>query len=249
MDMLADAASAERLIGFAGIADPFSSISHLLGACLFLCLAPRLIRRGRGSSGRLLALTVFALSCAMLLIASGVYHLAPQGTAERAFLRRLDHGAIFILIAGTFTAAHAILFTGFWRWGMITLIWVLAAVGVVAKVFFFEDVSEAVGLAFYLGMGWVGVASGVRVMQLYDWHLLRLLLAGGLAYTVGAVLEFLRWPNLAPGILGPHELFHLCVLIGVAAHWEFLLRCTEDGFVVHAQRRAEAEAEADLAAS
>ena len=126
--------------------------------------------------------------------------------------------------ADAFTAGHAILFRGLWRWGMIGLVWSLALVGAVLKLFFFAQVSEAAGLTFYLGMGWIGLASAVRIHRRYGWALLGPLFGGGAAYTVGAVLEFCRWPTLAPGVLGPHELFHLCVLLGVACHWEFTLR-------------------------
>jgi channel protein (hemolysin III family) len=216
--------TAARIVPICGICEPFSSLSHLAGAGLFAVLAPALIRRGRGCRYRVTALSVFALSCALLLAVSGVYHLLAFETPARLVLQRLDHAAIFVLIAGTFTAAHAILFRGVWRWGMIALIWLLAGAGVVLKLAFFERVSEAVGLAFYLGMGWIGLVSGYRVWRLYGGLLMRPLLGGGVAYTVGALLEFCRWPELAPGLLGPHELFHLCVLIGVACHWEFVQR-------------------------
>lgn len=212
------------IIPIPGFSEPFSSLSHLVGAGVAAVLSPGLIRRGRGSSGRVTALALFAFSCALLLAVSGVYHLLTPETTARVVMQRVDHAAIFVLIAGTITAAHAILFCGLWRWGMIVLIWLLAATGIVLKVFFFEGVSEALGLGFYLGMGWIGVISGVRVWRLYGGELLRPLIAGGLAYTAGAVLEFCRWPELAPGILGPHELFHLCVLAGVGFHWVFVNR-------------------------
>lgn len=217
-------------VPLAGLSDPFSSVSHLLGALLFACLAPRLIRRGGDTPGHALALAVFSGSCVLLLTVSGIYHTLPHDTPARALLQRCDHAAIFALIAGTFTAGHAILFRGIWRWGMITLIWTLAAVGILLKTVFFEHVSEALGLAFYLGMGWIGLLSGFKVLRVYGWPLLLPLIGGGLAYTIGAVLEFARWPDLAPGLLGPHELFHLCVLLGVACHWEFTHRFADGRF-------------------
>ncbi len=223
-------AAVDPILSIPGFTDPFSSISHLLGALLFALLAPYLIWLGRGCRGRVAALAVFSASSVLLLIMSGTYHLLPHATPARELMQRLDHAAIFALIAGTFTAGHAILFRGPWRWGMIVGIWSLALAGIILKTFFFEQVSEAVGLSFYLGMGWIGVLSGQRVLRLYGWHLLRPLLGGGVAYTVGAVLEFARWPTLAPGVLGPHELFHLCVLIGVACHWEFIRRFADGRF-------------------
>jgi len=214
----------ERIIPWLGLADPVSAISHLVGAVAFGYLTPRLVRRGRGSPGRVLALGVFAVSCIVLLSVSGVYHVQAEDSPARALFQRLDHAAIYALIAGTFTAGHAILFRGLWRWGMIALIWSLALAGILMKTVFFESVSEGLGLASYLGLGWIGIVSGVRVERLYGATLFRPLFAGGAAYTVGAVLEFLRWPELVPGHFGAHELFHVLVLGGVGCHWLFAWR-------------------------
>jgi hypothetical protein len=89
-----------------GFSDPVSSWTHLAGAGAFACLAPSLLRRGRGDGARLAFLGVFTFSTVFLLSMSGVYHLLSPGGAGRAVLRRLDHGAIFMLIAGTFTPLH-----------------------------------------------------------------------------------------------------------------------------------------------
>jgi len=207
-----------------GFSQPFSSLTHLLGAGVCAALSVMLVRRGWGKTGRPLALGVFAWSCVLLLSMRGIYHLLDQGTEARGILRRLDHAAIFTLIAGTFTAAHAVLFRGLWRWGMVSMVWALALTGVALKLIWFERVTELQGLCFYLGLGWVGLISGVKVVRSYGWPVLRPLLWGGVAYTVGAVLEFLRWPVLIPQVVGPHELFHLAVLAGVACHWVFLHR-------------------------
>ena len=230
-----------EILPIPGFSDPFSSIVHLVGAVLFLLLCPRLIAAGKQSVGRLIALASFGLSAPLLLATSGVYHALPAGSDDRVLFQRLDHAAIFLLIAGTFTAGHAILFRGKWRGGPITMIWVIAAAGVVLKVFFFEHVSEGVGLIFYLGMGWIGVISGYRVWHLYGPPLFWPLAYGGLAYTAGAILEFCRWPTLVPGVVGPHELFHVCVLLGVGFHWLYVIRFADgklDG-LLHGEPRSD----------
>lgn len=212
------------VLSISGFSDPVSSLSHLAGAVVFVVLGAVLLRRGRGDRGRMISLWVFALSCVLLLSFSGVYHLLTPGTDERAVLKRLDHAAIFLLIAGSFTPVHVILFRGAWRWGMLTVVWGAALAGLILKTVFFSTVPEWLGLAMYLGLGWMGIFSGIALARRYGFRFIRPLLWGAVAYTVGAVAEFLRWPVLLAGVVGPHELFHLAVLAGISCHWAFILR-------------------------
>lgn len=206
-----------------GFAEPFSSISHLIvGNTLFGVALPFLLYHGRGSGWRQLYLWVFGLSSLFLLSMSGVYHLLGEGFTREEVLRRLDHAAIFVLIAGTFTAAHGILFKGLWRWGFISLLWLGVAAAITLKTVFFHSVSQALGLALYLGFGWLGLTSGIKLWRRYGYRFIRPVLWGGVAYSIGAIAEFARAPELLPGIIGPHEFFHVMVLIGLACHWYFI---------------------------
>ena len=213
-----------RMLPLAGFSDPVSSISHLGGAVVFAFLAVALLRRGGGDRARMISLSVFALSCVLLLGLSGVYHLLSPDTAARAVLKRLDHAAIFVLIAGSFTPVHTILFRNAWRWGMLTGIWGAAIAGLTLKIVYFDTLPEWLGLAMYLALGWMGVISAVALARRYGWRPIHPVLWGALAYTAGAVAEFLGWPVLLPGIVGPHEMFHLAVLAGIACHWAFIAR-------------------------
>lgn len=211
-----------------GFADPVSCWSHLLGAALALVLGVGLIRAGRGSLLRQFSLAVFVFSAVFLLAMSGVFHLLPRESAGREVMQRLDHAGIFTLIAGTFTPAHVMLFHGWRRWLPLVLVWSCAIVGITLKTIFFHDVSEGLGLTFYLGLGWVGAVSGYLIWQRYGFRFMELLIAGALAYTAGAVCEFLRWPVAIPNVLGPHEFFHLAVLAGIACHWGFIREVTRE---------------------
>jgi channel protein (hemolysin III family) len=206
----------------AGFSDPVSSLTHLGGAVVFSILSLVLLYRGRGNAGRMLSLGVFAFSCVLLLSMSGTYHLLSPGSAGREVLKRLDHAAIFGLIAGSFTPVHAILFRGAWRWGMLAGIWSAAITGIALKTVNFATMPEWAGLLMYLGLGWMGVISAVALARRYGFGFVLPVLWGALAYTAGAVAEFLRWPNLLPGVIGPHEIFHLAVLAGIAWHWAFI---------------------------
>lgn len=205
-----------------GFAEPVSSLSHLLSAGIFAVLGFFLLRRGRGNLSNLLALGIFVFGCVFLLSMSGVYHLLTPGGAGHEVLQRLDHAAIFALIAGSFTPVHWILFSGWGRWGVLLLIWGLATTGITLKVIFFDNIPEWLGLMSYLGLGWIGLASGIDLWRRYGMAFVRPLVYSGLSYSVGGVLEFLRTPVLIPGVIGPHELLHFGVLAGIGFHFRFL---------------------------
>jgi len=209
-------------ISIPGFAEPFGSISHLLAAFVFLIYGVKLLALARGHRGWVSAVGVFIFSVVFLLSMSGVFHMLEYGSSARAVLQRLDHAGIFVLIAGTFTPAHSILFTGFWRWGVLLFIWTLAIMGIILKSVFFHELAEWIGLVLYLGLGWVGLVTAYLTYRLYGFTVLSPLIYGALAYTVGAVLEFTRWPIIIPGVLEAHELFHIAVIAGIAWHWQFI---------------------------
>ena len=211
------------IIPIPGFAEPFSSISHLIvGNTLFGVALPFLLYHGRGSGWRQLWLWVFGISSLFLLSMSGVYHLLESGFAREEVLRRLDHAAIFVLIAGTFTAAHGILFKGVWRWGFISLLWLGVGIAITFKTVFFHSMSYGLGLALYLAFGWLGLTSGIKLWRRYGYRFIRPVLWGGVAYSLGAIAEFLQAPEILPGVIGPHEFFHVMVLVGLCCHWYFM---------------------------
>ena len=207
-----------------GFSDPFSSLIHLAGAVVFAVLGAALIHRGRHEARQIVALAVFAVSCVVLLSLSGVYHLLSPDTTGREVLKRLDHAAIFVLIAGSFTPVHVILFRGPWHRDLLVWIWVAAITGLTLKTIFFHSMPELLGLALYLSLGWLGVISTVVLARRLGWRFILPLVWGALAYTVGAAADFLQWPTLVQGVVGPHEVFHLAVLAGIAFHWVFIRR-------------------------
>ncbi|MDX1563967.1 MAG: hemolysin III family protein [Phycisphaeraceae bacterium] len=207
-----------------GFQEPFSSWTHLLAAGVFAAFSVPLIRRGR-TTGHRVGLGVFAFSAVFLLSMSGVYHLLGYGGGGRAVLERLDHAAIFVLIAGTFTPIHMVLFRGIMRWGMLGVIWAAAVTGLTLKTIFFDSVSETMSLSFYLGLGWAGLISGLFLWKRFGFGFIRLLLVGAMFYSIGAVLELARWPVLITGVIEAHELFHLAVLVGLGCHWQFVRHC------------------------
>jgi channel protein (hemolysin III family) len=220
---------ASAVVAIPGFSEPFSSLSHLIGAAVFLVLGVLLVRKGveaRRRSGAgvggVLSLAVFSVSAVLLLCMSGVFHLATLHSGAREVLKRLDHAAIFVLIAGTFTPVHTILFRGPWRWGMLAFIWMVAALGVTLKSIYFANLPQTAGLVLYVAMGWVGLLSMIMFWLRHGPEKLWPLVAGGLVYTAGAVVEWAEPADLVPGVIRAHEVFHVAVLIGLGLHWRFM---------------------------
>lgn len=211
-----------HIVAITGFTEPFSSLSHLLAAGAAAVGLYHLYQRGSGNNTRFFSLCVFSLSMIFLFSMSGVYHLLSYGTTARSVFQRLDHAAIWVLIAGTFTPIHTLLFRGLWRWGFLAGIWTVAITGLVLEVVFFQSISEWLSLSFYLGLGWMGILSGWKYSRDTTVSGARKLIYGGITYSTGAILEYLRWPILWPGIIGPHELFHVFVVGGAFFHWSFI---------------------------
>ena len=152
-----------------GFADPVSSWTHLLGAAVVLVAGTLLVARFRGPVRDRVGLVIFVCGAAFMFSMSGVYHLLSPGSTSRYVLRHLDHAAIWVMIAGTFTPIHLMLFRGWGRWGVLALIWSAAITGIVLKTIFFDDFPEWLGLAFYLGLGWVGLLRAARISSGQGW--------------------------------------------------------------------------------
>lgn len=210
------------IVPIAGFNEPFSAISHMVGIVAVVALAWPLLRQARGGAGRVVSVAIFLFSAAVLLSMSMVYHMLSRNGNGHAVLLRLDHAAIFALIAGTFTPIHAILFRGWWRWGVLGLIWTLAATGITLKTIFIDSIPEWMGLGFFLAMGWIGLFSGIKIARRHGLGFVMPLIWGGVAYTVAAACDFARWPILIPGVVEAHELFHIGVLAGLGFHAYFI---------------------------
>lgn len=214
--------SQAQLYRLPGLHEPFSAVSHLLGAAAFLVLGALLLRRGRGNPAGVAYLGVYVGSVILLLTLSGMYHMPVRGSSTHQFIGRLDHGAIFVLIAGSFTPVHGILLKGWLRWGPLIVIWSAALAGITLKTVFYDDLPEWIGLTFYLTMGWFGLFTGTVVALRYGIHFVKPLVLGGIVYTIGAAIDFQQGPIFVPGMIHAHEFLHMTVLIGAFSHWLFI---------------------------
>ena len=218
------------VIPIPGFADPFSSLSHLFGALVFAVLSVPMLVRAKGRTDRVVSVAIFCFGAVLLLFISGVYHMIDSTGAARSVLQRLDHAAIFVLIAASFTPTHVLLFRGWGKWGILALVWIYAIVAISVKTVFFQEMPASLGLALYLGMGWIGLYTGVSLWHRYGFRFMQPILWGGVAYTIGGILEGFHWPVLVPGVIQWHECFHVAVLVGLTFHWAFIYHIA-DGHV------------------
>ena len=113
-------------------------------------------------------------------------------------------------------------FRGWARWGVLVLIWLIAATGITLFSVFYGQLPAGLGIGVYLLLGWIAGMAGVLVWKRYGTKEMGLLIGGGVVYSVGAVLMGLEWPVLIPGVIGPHELWHVAVLVALSMHWRFI---------------------------
>ena len=217
-DVVIETISVDAIPGFR---EPVNCFTHLIAAAFFAGLTVVLVRRGQGHPWRAMALGLFGFCSVFLLSASGIYHMLWPGD-HREFMERLDIAAIFALIAGTFTPAYAILYRGVRRIGLLVLVWGTAIAGMALRMMFFESMSGWLGTSLFLAFGWIGAISAFDFWRRYSFAFIKPLVCGGLAYTLGALLLEFHWPTLIPRVLGPHELWHIAVLMGLSFHWQFV---------------------------
>ncbi|KAL0216053.1 hypothetical protein P9112_008237 [Eukaryota sp. TZLM1-RC] len=209
-----------------GCAEPFSSWTHLVASVAAVPLFVRLFFLIKLDWQTLLCTIVYTFSVFFCLVMSGVYHMIQPYTMSRLVMRRLDHSAIFCLIAGSFTGIHGVFFTSYARWIMPILLWVIAINGIVLKTVFFNKVSDKLGLYLYLIMGWLGSVSFVIMLVVYkDVIMAVLLIGGGVAYSIGGVIDSI-FEKEFKGIQGyfmSHEVFHVFVVLGLYLHYELVV--------------------------
>lgn len=200
--------------------EPVNGWIHLGGAALAAAGLATLVAQAwqHESARHLVSAAVFGISATCMFAASALYHLRPR--SRRALLyQRLDHAAIYLFIAGTYTP---ICLVALWPSAtgrtLLGVVWALALLGVLQEVAATRP-RRGVTTAIYLGLGWMGVLTVPALADLVRPALLFWLGVGGLLYSVGALFYWREWPRGWPGRLGFHELWHVCVLVASGSHF------------------------------
>jgi hemolysin III len=191
-------------------------VSHEVAAFLafaawmgLLTVAPA--GRARAAAG------VYGATLFALFAVSALYHRPTWGTRARLLMRRLDHSAIFLLVAGTYTP-FCLLLGGIMGHALLAGIWAAALLGVLQSIFWVGAPRPLVAL-FYLALGWAAVPIMPALRDVLGGAAIALLAAGGLAYTLGAVIYAVRRPDPFPAVFGYHEIFHALVIVAAACHY------------------------------
>jgi len=194
--------------------------SHMLAAVAALAGYIVLLCNSSGSITKIVLSSIYSLSAIFIFTCSTIYHGQKAGEDERNPWRRLDHIAIFFMIAGTYTPISFIYLDGWWRWGTIGAQWLLVILGLVFKLVYIHG-PRWLTTVIYVLMGWMLLVPLIwgPLLTTMPAKSLWLLLAGGVAYTLGAVFYALKKPNPLPGVFGFHEIFHLLVIAGAVLHY------------------------------
>lgn len=197
-----------------------NTISHGIGLAGAMIGTPILLLAAlhHGSISFVVGTIVFIITMLLLYLGSMLYHVWPQ-TRAKSILQVLDHSAIFLLIAGTYTPFALGPLRGVWGWTMLGLVWALATLGIFVKATRGTARHKKFAMALYLGMGWLALIF-IRPLSLaVPLSVVLWLVAGGIAYTTG-VLFYAR-----KGVRYSHFVWHLFVLAGTGCHFAAVLTC------------------------
>lgn len=164
------------------------------------------------------AAAIYSLSLCTLLGVSALYHRKFWNPVHRARMRRLDHASIFILIGGTATPVCLLGLQGPGGLQLLTFIWVAVVLGILQSAFW-VSAPKWISVLMYLAVGWLALPYLVELREGLGNINLALLAAGGLTYSLGALIYAVKRPNPWPGVFAYHELFHLLVIVAAAFHF------------------------------
>ena len=192
-----------------GVSHQAAAVAALLAWAAIAAVAPTSAARA--------AAHVYAASLFALFAVSATYHRPTWSPRARAWMRRLDHSAIFVLIAGTYTPL-CLLLGGRRGSALLAAVWIGAAAGIARSVLWVRAPKLLVAI-LYVALGWAVLPVLPAVRTAVGTGGLTLLAAGGVAYTIGAAVYVTRWPNPWPRVFGYHEVFHALVIVAAVCHF------------------------------
>jgi len=205
------------------IREPINALTHFLaGVFAFLGLIT-LIYYGWGDLQKIITFIIYGISLILLFTASGTYHMVIAHDSIIINLRKLDHSAIYLLIAGTYTPICMYYFNGFWQYGMLALIWSLALIGIVVKLFVI-NAPRWITAGIYLIMGWLAIMGVQEILRTMPTAAIIWLVIGGLFYTFGAIIYITKFMDFFPGKFGFHEVWHIFVILGAFSHYYLIFQ-------------------------
>jgi hemolysin III len=203
---------------FNKLGDPVSGLTHLAAAIAAVIGSAGMLYVGRDSAAKVISLLIYGVSLVLMFAASAAYHLLKFKPHLTPLLRKIDHSAIYFLIAGTYTPVCLHFLNGLLMWGLLALVWVIAVAGIVVKIFVIHA-PRWLRAGIYLLMGWLALMAIREIFATMPTTALVWLFLGGFFFTVGAVVYATRKPDFFPDVFGFHEIFHIFVILGCASHF------------------------------
>jgi hemolysin III len=202
--------------------DPFPAWSHWAGVALSVVALFVLLAAAAGRPRHVTAFAVYGASLVLLYFASALAHSIRCGERAARNLDRFDYTAIFLLIAGTYTPFCLITLRGAVGWTLFAAVWLVAVVGI-AGLFVGTGQRHWPRVLTYVAMGWLSLFAASALLRALPPSGIAWMIAGGVVYTLGAVVYATRRPRLWPGRFGYHDLWHCMVLAGSACHFIVVL--------------------------
>jgi hemolysin III len=205
------------------IREPFNAISHLVGAIIAVLGTAYLLSTRQTTTAAAVGFLIFGFGAVMMFGSSSLYHWTANA---KSWLQKLDHSAIYMMIAGSYTPICLLALPDGLKYKILGLQWGLASVGIISTILMTKPPTW-LRLTLYLLMGWmvlplvnsISPATAGTASTVIGW-----MVAGGLFYTVGSVIYASKKPTLWPGKFGFHELWHLFVLGGFGCHFAMMTR-------------------------
>jgi len=202
--------------------EPVSGLTHLVGALLGVAALVLLLVLSRGRSWLTVSFSIYGATLIILYTTSAIYHLFPVRQSIVDLWLKLDQCAIYLLIAGCYTPLCLAKLRGAWGWSLFGVVWGLAVIGITLKLAW-RGMPPWCDMMMYLMMGWLAILGIGPLSHSLGEAGLRWLVAGGVLYSVGSIFYISDRPRLWPGRFGAHEIWHLFVLAGSAAHFMVML--------------------------
>ena len=203
------------------IREPINGLTHLAGALLSFAGLLALVIKASLTTGSALAITavvIFGISMILLYTASATYHMVISKDSVIAFLRKIDHSMIFVLIAGSYTPYCLISLNGVAGWTLFGIITAVAVSGILFKMIWFKC-PRWLSTSIYIVMGWMVVFVVAPLSEVLNSAGVFLLVAGGILYTIGGIIYAIKPDFLRSKYLGFHEIFHIFILLGSLSHF------------------------------
>lgn len=215
----------EMINVIAKMKEPVNSLTHLFGAMISIVGLVLLVYRAAldATVWHIVSFSIYGASLILLFSASSIYHMLRTSIKVQTILRKIDHMMIYLLIAGTYTPVTLVALRGGWGWSLFGIVWGVAITGMVMKAIWI-NIPRWLSTLTYILMGWIVVIAFYPLKETLPLEGLIWLIAGGIVYTLGAVIYGTKWPRITNQYFGFHEIFHIFVLAGAFCHYWFMYR-------------------------